>query len=996
MDALRRAFFPLRLAGVRLSAGGARRALVAVGIVAGAAVLGAVLGGRLVMQDRSLAHAAERLPPEDRAIEVAWFGALGGTWRSLDRHAAPALERLTGREPVRAMLYREASIDGRLVNLRAADGLARWVRLRSGRLPRPCRPSHCEVLRLEGAGPIPSKPTLRLVEVGRATLTRDAPFAQFVAPVHGEQIGRAVRYHRPQPAPVVLAEGVEGLSRTPELATFFRAYAWFVPVASADVRPWAVVSFERSVERLRAGIVARSDQFQVSAPTEELEVAAYSSRAAGRRLLLLGGEGAALLLAFTLLAAVALRRDTADARRRLVWHGARRWQVELFTLVESAATALAATAVGWAVGIAVTALVAARAGSPAGDVVTHALVSGRGLATALGVGVAAALLLSAAVRAPAVQVGRLALTPLDAAAAGAVAVVALGYARGAVDVGELAARGGTGTFLLLVPALVTFAAAVAAARLLAPALRALGHVGRRGPVSLRLAALSLARSPGSAAVAATFLVASLGLALFATTYRSTLERGQVEEAAYAVPAPFVLAEDLSQLVPVLRAAPREPATEVLRVTGNVPSSARFTFLGVPARSLATVGGWRDDFADESLPELARRLRPAGEAQLRTTPLPPGRMLELPVSVRGDDVGIRALVRSPFGDVAGVALGATDGPRTKLLRARLPFTRASLVALRLDLLTRTANAGTGVQASARGRLRLGTLRVDGRPVPHAFAGWIGRDGVSGDLSYGLTVDEQATLRPPQPTDRRALPVLATRRVADAAARDGTIPLLLEGEQIAARVVGVVDRFPSIEGDAVVADRETAATALDTAAPGIGTTNELWLDRLASPPPPELEVRSRAEVLAELRADPLARGALATLAGTALVALLLALAGLVLGVVSDRRDERGELFDLEAQGASPTTIRMHLRLRALLVAAFGVAGGVVTGAILSSLVLSLVTLTAASAAPEPPLRLALDLPLLGAAVVAYAVLAWALVSLATRSGGRSPQRAAEAAA
>jgi ABC-type lipoprotein release transport system permease subunit len=157
-----------------------------------------------------------------------------------------------------------------------------------------------------------------------------------------------------------------------------------------------------------------------------------------------------------------------------------------------------------------------------------------------------------------------------------------------------------------------------------------------------------------------------------------------------------------------------------------------------------------------------------------------------------------------------------------------------------------------------------------------------------------------------------------------------------------------------------------------------------------------VQSRAGVLADLRADPLARGALATLAGTALVALALALVGLLLGVVGDRRDERGELFDLEAQGASPATIRTHLRLRALLVAAFGLVGGVIAGAVLSALVLSLVTLTASAAKPEPPLRLALDWALVVVAVVAYAVLAWALIAAATRLGGRAPERAAEAAA
>ena len=179
MIALRRVLFPFRLARSRLGAGGERLVLVAVGIVAGSAAIAAVLSGRLVMQDRALAQATARLAPADRSLEVAWFGAFGGNWRALDRQVTTAL----GRESVRAMLYRESQIDGRLVNLRAANDLARFARLRSGRLPQTCVPTHCEVLRLEGAGPVPSKSTLRLIEVGRATLLPSAPFAPWIQPV---------------------------------------------------------------------------------------------------------------------------------------------------------------------------------------------------------------------------------------------------------------------------------------------------------------------------------------------------------------------------------------------------------------------------------------------------------------------------------------------------------------------------------------------------------------------------------------------------------------------------------------------------------------------------------------------------------------------------------------------------------------------------------------------------------------------------------------------
>jgi len=1001
---LRRIWFPLRLARARLGSGGERLALVAVGIVAGSAVLAAVVAGRLVMQDRALQLALRGLAPENRTVQVVWSGAVDA-FPGLDRAVTPKVTALTGERPVAAMLFREASIQGRLVNVRAADDLGRYVSLVSGRLPTVCVPAHCEVLRLEGSGPVPSTKHLNLIVVGRATLKPDAPFAGFVLPApQTTMVAQAVRYHTPQPSPVVIANGVAGLSRTPELASFYRAYGWFLPVSNGEVHPWSVPQFESEVQQLSAAIDARSGQFQVTAPTDTLEAAAAASRVAARRLLLLGGEGAALLIAFTVLAAAALRREVGDARRRLTWFGARRFQVELFTLGESAAIALAATAVGWVVGGAVAAAIASRAGSPSGQVVGHALLSAHGLLAGACIAAVAALLLYLTVRAPAAQLGRLAITPLDMAAIGALAVVAVGWARGSVAPQQLAGGGGgTSAFLLLVPALIVFAATVAAARLLAPALRALGRVGRRGPISLRLAAASLARNPGHAAIAATFLVASLGLALFAIAYRSTLERGQRDEAGYAVPASYVLTEDLLQLVPVLHGAQHLPAapTDVDRLSGNVPSGSTFGFLALPASALPSIGGWRSDFSSAPRTELAKALAPS-QASLRTLALPAGRQFTLPATGSGDPIGIRAIFRSRLGDYVAVSLGHTDGTKPVVLHGRIPFRHATLAQLRFDILNNgrtTANGGIGIQPSAKGTVSFGTPRVDDTPVRSAFASWIGLDGISGAgarLGYVLTPDEEDVYRPRQSTDGKALPVVVTPHVAAEAGPHGIIPLDVEGETIAARVVGVVQRFPSIDGDAVVADLGQAATRLDSRSPGLGTTNELWLNGPRAPETPELTVVSHAETLATLQSDPLARGALITLAGTAAVALLLALVGLVLAVVGDIRDERGELFDLEAQGASPATIRTHLRLRAALVAAFGVLGGIALGALLSALVVSLVSVTASAAEPEPPLRLAPDLPLLVLAVAAYVGAAVLLVGAATMVRGRAPSRAAEVTA
>ncbi len=316
--AVRRFVFPVRLARARVGAGGERLALVAVGIVAGAAAIAAVLGGRLVMQDRSLADATRQLPASDRSLTVGWFGAYGGTWRSLDRVVTAELKQTTGEAPARAMLYREASVGGRFINLRGADGLASYVHLLSGRLPKACVPSRCEVLRLQGTGPIPSTKGMRLVQVGTATprpgravcilrragdlrdrhCRRPVPPARSPRPSCSRRTSTGSRRRRSSPR-----------SSAPTPGSSRCSPATSIPGRSAPTA--------KQVEDVRAALEARSGSYQVTAPTDELTAAVASSRVAARRLLLLGGETGALLLAFTVLAASALRREAGAARRRL-------------------------------------------------------------------------------------------------------------------------------------------------------------------------------------------------------------------------------------------------------------------------------------------------------------------------------------------------------------------------------------------------------------------------------------------------------------------------------------------------------------------------------------------------------------------------------------------------------------------------------------------------------------------------------------------------------
>jgi predicted lysophospholipase L1 biosynthesis ABC-type transport system permease subunit len=200
-------------------------------------------------------------------------------------------------------------------------------------------------------------------------------------------------------------------------------------------------------------------------------------------------------------------------------------------------------------------------------------------------------------------------------------------------------------------------------------------------------------------------------------------------------------------------------------------------------------------------------------------------------------------------------------------------------------------------------------------------------------------------------------------------------------------------PGAPGEVALGDVDTLLTALTAARPGSARVNEVWLGvserrepavraALGRPPFRALETVSRRALEADARRDPLAHGTLLALLGAALVALALAVTGLSLAVLADLRDERGELLDLEAEGASPPLLRRVVRLRALVVAAFGLVGGLITGAVLAGLVTDVVSVTARARAPEPPLELSLDPLAIGLAALAYVVLAAGLVVLATR--------------
>ena len=1008
--------YVLGLAARRLGRRDGGALVAALGITAAAAVLALIVAGTTVAKDRAVAQDVDRLPAATRSVRAVWFGVPAGPgddWRGLDRTARNALASLPTGDATAIVLVREGTVGGAFVGLAAVDGLSPYVLLRSGRLPRTCRPERCEVLRLRGKGRLPDVPGLRIVEVGTAALRSRQLFGDFLAPTDNAledaevapALRRSSKYHRPAPGPLVVAEGVAGLVSSPALSRIYRSYGWVQPLKAGTPRLWQIDGLLAGADRARATLQADSPSWSVLLPTQELRDSEHAATVAGRRLLLVGGEAAALLVAFAVLAAGAMRRDLAAARRRLTWHGAQAWQRALLTGTESAAVGFGGAAVGWLVGIVAGGIVAAATGAPVWDVLVESLLSPTGILLGLGTAVLAACVIAVAVS---IEGGGRRISAIDVAAVAAALAALAVLASGAVQPDDLASGGTAAVVLLVLPALVAFAAAVAAARLLPALGRALAREG--GARGARLAGVSLARSPGAAGTAAAFLALALALAFLAEAYRSTLSTGEQDQAAFAVPADVVVRENLSALVPVLQAAPLarfqaipgvETARPVVRLTASAGPSASVsgvTVLGVSPDAVASMPLWRADWG-VSKSGVARAIEPDGSTELRGPVL----RRELVLSVGPGLVSYSAIVEGRDGAFRRIDLGDSDAHRPVALHTVVPEASRGGRLVELVLVPpRILERGSDEGAALRGAT---TIRIRGVSLD----GWLGAGGVnaaSGSdgtirVTYAITPQRAALVRPRQPTDDEPARVVVTPALgALAGGVGGTLPLVIGGEHVDVRVAAIADRIPGTVGDAVLGDLGALSTAVNTSAPGAAPVSELWLDvvpgddsrvvaSLEKRPFNALETRSRSALEADARRDPLGHGTLLALAAAAVAALVLAIWGLVLAIRADLRDDRGDLVDLEAQGATPQLLRRVVATRAGVVAGMGALAGVVAGILLAVLVTRVVSVTARADQPQPPLVTTVDPLILLVGGLMFAVAATGLVLLTTRRAFADPR-------
>ena len=338
------------LAWRRVSRRSSGALLAASGIAVGTAVLVGVLAGTKIAQDRSISQAVERVPAASRSVRAVWFGVPVGEARRIDVSTPRSARELAGIDlpgPTPIVLFRESTVAGHFVSLAGVEGLARYVRLSSGRLPTARAPrraarccgcaarARCRTRRGSGSSRSARARSARASSSGISSRPPTTP-STIVRSRRSCSRHPATTARRP-PRSSSRRESRPS-TRAPAVANTYRSYAWVWPLAAGQPRAVG----DRPPRRRRASARAprsppASGGFSVQAPVEELRAMEHDATVAGRRLLLVGGEAAALLFAFAVLAARTMRRDLEAARRRLTWYGARRWHLRLLTVTESAA-----------------------------------------------------------------------------------------------------------------------------------------------------------------------------------------------------------------------------------------------------------------------------------------------------------------------------------------------------------------------------------------------------------------------------------------------------------------------------------------------------------------------------------------------------------------------------------------------------------------------------------------------------------------------------------
>ena len=565
----------------------------------------------------------------------------------------------------------------------------------------------------------------------------------------------------------------------------------------------------------------------------------------------------------------------------------------------------------------------------------------------------------------------------------------------AIGLFQLTSREPIGSFRsdatsLLLPGLITLAAALLISRLLPWAAHAAYRRSKGKSVGRYLAARQLARSPQTPS-AVIVIVAAFGLATFAVSAWSVAQRNQlaVARAQNGAATVFVVQppEEMSVVDLVDEIDPEGRSAAGVAV---FESSTRM--LAVDTERLERVAYWGDDFADRPFSELLERIRPPTAPPVELS----GQMLRVDVDasrVGVDNITLSATLEFPNRlTPVDLVLRPTSG-RTGIYEARIsrdcrpscelralkvrssstvPQTAQTEELLFRSLEVRDENGWTEVDAglddAARWRAHV--------PAGQLEAGIAGSDkGLT--LTFLSSVETDAVVA----THPAALPALTVGSVAPDPG--GNDVHGLDSQEMLVGSVGRVDGLPGADGPTAMVDHGLAeAVAYGTiptvehqvwAAPGAADRVRKALREQGVAVPVERTVPQL--VAAFERQGP--GLAMRLLLAASVAAAFLALARGVYGLYATRRRRTYEFAALSVLGVSRRTQKATLLLEQAVTLGTGAIAGAAAGMIAAAVAVPRIPQFAIRPI-TPPITNSPDMGLV-LAVVAVSMVAVALASI-----------------
>lgn len=582
---------------------------------------------------------------------------------------------------------------------------------------------------------------------------------------------------------------------------------------------------------------------------------------------------------------------------------------------------------------------------------------------------------------------------------------------------RLRGRFGVDPLLVVAPALGLFAGAFIALRIVPMIARVAERLAARTRSAVpALAGWQVARRPARYARSSLLLIMAVALGVFATTYQSTWERSQEDQARHQAGADLRVEPnrrtndsitDLHLRAAYEQVADVDTAMPVVRRRGVLPNAelpAEIVLLDVASASDVVLG-------DPSLADAWAALADASGA-LPAAMLPDGATaIELSIAVTeldepSDDEPVPVLDaavvvvisdahgllhRLPVGAVSSgaepvtltAALDLDEPVRSQVswpigivdieFRTEVPTDRSR--SARIDVLALDAvnDAGDSVPIVTNrwtfSRTSVGPL--DEFPGIAAAIGGpervVGATVVTGRAFSGATTTY--AIRPvgdPRPT---SIGVVVGQDWFEANERSIGDPVRIDAlADVSGRIVGTVEAFPTIRPDeahVVIADLGTVVAATYELGASFVSVEEMWLDLdgddtssaaavLEAEPYEAVSTIGNDDRAAALLADPPAVGTIGALSIGFVTAAVLAVVGFLIAATVSARDRAGEFALLRALGLTGRQLAAWTFVEQAALIVFSLAIGTCVGLGLSALVLPAVSLTAGGGEVFPPVE------------------------------------------